>query len=78
MRRLMRALRSGPFAAFPPAEQLWTLARMASRTEHFRNVALDALYDFDRLPPKSEAPPMKFDAASVAERRARSLARSGH
>jgi hypothetical protein len=72
-RRLVRALRTGPFSLLGPTEQLWTLARMAGRAEHFRNVALESLYDFERLPPVSDIAPMRFDAASVAERRTRYL-----
>jgi hypothetical protein len=76
-RRLMRALRTGPLSELPPKEQLRALSRMAGRAEHFRNVALDALYDFERLPPVSDTPPMRFDPASVAERRSKSLERRG-
>ncbi len=72
-RRLTRELCTGALGALSPTELLWTLARMASRAEHFRNVRLEKLYNFQRPPPKTEVPAMRFDAASVAARRARPI-----
>jgi len=68
-RRILRAVRNS--TGEPVQELLWTLARMAARAEHYRNVPLESLYDFDRPPPKATQGPMRFDAASIAERRAR-------
>ncbi len=50
---------------------LWTLARMASRLEHYRNVPLEVVYDFQNPPPVVRTPPMRFDRASLDERRRR-------
>jgi hypothetical protein len=55
----------------PVQEIIWTLSRMATRAEHYRNVAIDSIYDFGRPPPKVSAAPMRFDAASVEARRQR-------
>jgi hypothetical protein len=49
-------------------ELVWTLARMASRAEHYRNVPSAALYDFQRPPPKIPVARLKLDRLSVAER----------
>jgi hypothetical protein len=72
LRELRRQHREDPQ---PVQEVVWTLARMANRAEHYRNVAADAIYDFERPPPKVSSPPMRFDAESIAERRARVLAK---
>jgi len=72
LRELRRQHREDPQ---PVQEVVWTLARMANRAEHYRNVATDAIYDFERPPPKVSSPPMRFDAESIAERRARVLAK---
>lgn len=67
VRELRRQLREDPQGV---QELIWTMARMANRAEHYRNVATDAIYDFDRPPPKVSSPPMRFDAESIAARRA--------
>lgn len=68
LRELRRQAREAPQGV---QELIWTLARMASRSEHYKNVAVDAIYDFSRPPPKVSSPPMRFDAESISERRAR-------
>lgn len=68
MKELRRQLRDEPQGV---QEIIWTMARMANRSEHYKNVSVDAIYDFGRPPPKVSAPPMRFDAESIAERRAR-------
>lgn len=74
-RRLLRELRrerkageSGPVQAM-----LFTLSRMASRAEHYRNVDIDAIYDFSRPPPVVAASRMKFDRLSVERRLGRAI-----
>lgn len=59
-------------------EIIWTLSRMANRAEHYRNVPVDAIYDFHRPPPKVSAPPMRFDAASLEARRQRLAGGAAH
>ncbi len=77
-RRIVREIRRQHREAPEPVQEvLWTLARMASRSEHYRNVPVDAVYDFSRPPPKIQGMPMRFDAASIAERRARLTQPSG-
>lgn len=49
-------------------EVVWTVARMASRAEHYRNVPAATIYDFRRPPPKVPVGRLKLDAQSVAER----------
>jgi hypothetical protein len=71
-REIRRQCREEPQAL---QELIWTMARMANRAEHYRNVSIDAIYDFGRPPPKVSSPPMRFDADSIAERRAQLLGR---
>lgn len=47
---------------------VWTLARMASRAEHYRNVPVHTIYDFTRPPPKIPATRIRVDPLAVAER----------
>jgi hypothetical protein len=72
-REISRQRRSGEVTG--AQELLFTLSRMAGRAEHYRNVELDAIYDFARPPPKIAAKPLRFDSESVAQRlgRVRSL-----
>lgn len=48
-------------------ELTWTMARMASRAEHYPKVPLDTIYDFDKPPPMVDRPARK--PARLAEPR---------
>ena len=63
---LARQKREG--TATPVQEIIFTLSRMAIRTEHYRYVRLEAIYDFTRPPPKVGPADLKFDRESVAKR----------
>jgi hypothetical protein len=41
---------------------------MANRAEHYRYVKTEDIYDFARPPPKVDAPPLRFDRASIDKR----------
>lgn len=49
-------------------ELVFMLSRMATRAEHYRNVKIEAIYDFSRPPPKVGSTPLRFDPESVARR----------
>lgn len=66
VKEIRRRRRHDPLASVQ--DLVWTLARMASRAEHYRNVSTDAIYDFSRPPPIVAAAPMRFDRASVEAR----------
>jgi hypothetical protein len=57
--------RESPFSV---QELIFTLARMAARAEHYRNVELDDIFDFERPPPKVPSVRLQFDPESVARR----------
>ncbi len=67
VRELRRQKREEPQTGVQ--EILWTMSRMAIRAEHYRNVALEVVYDFQHPPPKVSATPMRFDPASLEARR---------
>jgi hypothetical protein len=52
----------------PPQDLIFMLSRMANRAEHYRNVKIEAIYDFSRPPPKVEPTPLRFDRASIDRR----------
>jgi hypothetical protein len=49
-------------------EVIFTLSRMATKAEHYRNVKIEAIYDFARPPPAVEPASLRFDRASVEKR----------
>lgn len=63
--RLEKHLRRGRRTRQQPAlqELTWTMARMASRAEHYPKVPLDTIYDFDKPPPMFDRPARKSTRA---------------
>jgi hypothetical protein len=55
-------------ATVPVQELIFMLSRMAARAEHYRYVKLEAIYDFQRPPPKVTGATLKFDRESVTKR----------
>lgn len=47
---------------------IWILSRMAARAEHYRNVTVDKVYDFEHPPPLVVASRMRFDRESIDQR----------
>jgi hypothetical protein len=57
---------------------IFMLSRMATRAEHYRNVKIEAIYDFARPPPAVEPATLKFDRASIEKRLGRAPAETQH
>jgi len=70
--REIRKQRRNPEAG-PVQEIVWTLARMSTRSEHYRKMSLDTIYDFERPPLKVASTPFRFDRASIDARLGRVL-----
>ena len=65
--RLEKALGKARKQHATPALQeiAWTMARMASRAEHYPKVAIDTIYDFAKPPPMVERSPLRLGQGRV-------------